>query len=105
MSRFIDVQPGLQAVPETLVVRVGDVLRFMATGGLIRSGTALELIGIFTESVVGTDGSVLTPSGPPNSVIFRALAPGLSVIDIVSGGPGQPGPRLTLTVWVEDGSG
>ncbi|WP_020104942.1 hypothetical protein [Nocardia sp. 348MFTsu5.1] len=101
MSRLIDIQPGLQELPTELVVGVGDVLRFAATGGHLRSGTAVELIGILAECVLGTDGSVVSPMGAPNTVLFRATAPGNAVIDVVTGDPWRSPVTHRLEIRVE----
>ncbi|MEX5306105.1 hypothetical protein RF644_10160 [Kocuria sp. CPCC 205258] len=87
MARLIDVRPQEENIPSELGVTVGDVIRFIATGGRVRSGTSVELLGMFTDSVVGTDGSVLTPSGPPTTVLFRARQLGDAVVDVVAGFP------------------
>jgi hypothetical protein len=101
VSRLIDIQPGQQELPAELVVEVGDVLRFAATGGHIRSGTAVELIGILNEGVLGTNGQVLSPMGAPGTVLFRAIGPGLAVLDIVTGDPWQSATTLALNIRVE----
>ncbi len=101
MSRLIDVRPDEEGLPRELVVAVGDVLRFAATGGRVRSGTGLEFLGALSESVVGTDGSVLTPLGPPGVVLFRARSPGSAVVDVVSGDPFGAAVTRSLVVHVE----
>jgi hypothetical protein len=101
VSRLIDIQPGLQDLPEEMVVRVGDVLRFSATGGHLREGTAVELIGILADAVLGTDGQVLSPMGPPGTVLFHATAPGRAVIDVVTGDPWQQSTTWSLNIRVE----
>jgi hypothetical protein len=101
MSRFIDLRPDEEGLPSELVLAVGDVLRVAGTGGAVRSGSGVELIGILSDSVVGTDGSILTPLGPPGAVLFRARGPGRAVVDVVTGDPfGSPVSR-TLVVRVE----
>ena len=87
MNRLIDVRPVERALPSLLEIGVGDVLRFSASGGRVTAGTAVELLGILTQSVLGTDGSVLTPQGAPNVVLFRACRPGHARIDVVTGDP------------------
>ena len=87
MGRLIDLRHGVPGEPRSLTIAVGDVLRVAATGGRVREGSAIELLGIYTESTVGTDGSVLTPAGAPNVVLFLGIAPGESVIDVVTGDP------------------
>ncbi len=87
MKRFIDIRPDEEDLPSELVITVGDVVRFTATGGRIRSGTGVEFLGILSDSVVGTDGSVLTPLGPPTALLLLARSPGSAVVDVVSGDP------------------
>ncbi len=86
MSRYIEVRPD-DALPEPLVLAVGDVVRLAATGGWVLSGQAVELVGVLTEGVVGADGSVLTPQGPPGVVLVRAREPGEAVLRLVTGDP------------------
>jgi hypothetical protein len=86
MSRYIEIRPD-DALPEPLVLAVGDVVRLAATGARVLSGRAVELVGILTEGVVGTDGSVLTPLGPPGVVLFRAREPGDALVRVVTGDP------------------
>lgn len=97
MSRLIEVQP----VPADLTVGVGDVLRFAASGGRVRNGTAVEILGIFVEGVLGTDGRVLTPMGSPNAVLFHARQPGRATIDVITGDPWHSPATRNVTVIVE----
>ncbi len=101
MSLLIDIQPDQQELPAALVVEVGDVLRFGATGGHVKEGTAMELMGIFSHGVVGTNGRVLSPMGGPGIVMFVAKAPGRAVIDIVTGDPWTSPTARLLDVLVE----
>jgi len=89
VGRYIDIRPDDEGLPAELVLAVGDVVRVAATGGGVRSGTGVELLGILTESVVGIDGSVLTPLGPPGCVLFRAREPGRGGGERGSGDPGR----------------
>ena len=101
MGRYIDIRPDDEGLPAELVLAVGDVVRVAATGGGVRSGTGVELLGILTEGVVGIDGSVLTPLGPPGCVLFRAREPGRAVVELVSGDPFRQPLTRTLAVRVE----
>lgn len=101
MSRYIDIRPDEEGLPSELVIAVGDVVRFVATGGRVRSGTGVELLGILSDSVVGTDGSVLTPLGPPGAVLFRGQSPGRAVVDVVSGDPFRSPTTHSVVVRVE----
>jgi hypothetical protein len=88
MARFIDIRSD-EPLPTDLTLDVGDLVRISATGGRVRSGTAVEILGVFSDSVVGTDGSVLTPLGAPNVVLVQALATGDAVVEIFTGDPFQ----------------
>lgn len=101
MSRLINVQPCLEEISAEVVVAVGDVLRFSAAGAHTRTGAAVELLGIFTDSVLGPDGHVLSPMGPPGTVLFRACTPGRAVIDLVTGDPWQSPTAQSITIRVE----
>jgi hypothetical protein len=101
VGRYVDLRPDDEGLPGELVLTVGDVVRVVATGGGIRSGSGVELLGILTESVVGTDGSVLSPQGPPGAVLLRAREPGRAVVDLVSGDPFREPLTRTLVVRVE----
>jgi hypothetical protein len=101
VGRYIDIRPDQEGLPAELALTVGDVVRVAATGGHVRSGSGVELLGILAESVVGTDGTVLTPLGPPGVVLFRALEPGHAVVDVVTGNPfGSPVTR-SIAVRIE----
>ncbi|NAZ84774.1 hypothetical protein [Kineococcus indalonis] len=101
MSRLIDIDPDHDGVPAELVLTVGDVVRFNATGVLLRSGSSVEVVGILIDSVVGADGSVLTPLGVPNTVLLKASAPGESRVDVVSGDPFGPSTSRSVLCRVQ----
>lgn len=101
VSRLIEIRPVEQELPAELVVEVGDVLRFAASGARLQDGNAVELLGIFVESALGTDGQVVAPAGPPNAVLFRAGLPGRAVIDLVLGDPWHSSGTRSITVVVE----
>lgn len=101
MSRIIEIRPGSEPVPAQLTVAPGDVLRFTASGGHVRTGSAVHLVGIFVPALVGTDGRVLAPMGAPNTVLFHALTPGRAEIDVVTGDPWHEPATVDLTVVVE----
>ena len=88
-------------MPAELVLSVGDVVRITATGGGVRSGSGVEVLGILTEGVVGTDGAVRTPLGPPGAVLLRACEPGRAVVDVASGDPFRDPVTRALVVRVE----
>ena len=101
MSRLITVDLVGDAIPDEVVVAVGDVLRFDASGGRVREGDAVEIVGIFTDGILGTDGQALSPMGPPNAVMFRARQPGTAEIDVVTGDPWHSPSTRSLTVVVQ----
>ena len=93
LPRVIDIQVG-QELPSALDMRVGDLLMFAASGGhILEGGAAVELLGSFTSSVISDEGSVLTPLGPPNVVLFRGRRPGRAQIDVIRGDPWQGSPQ------------
>ena len=87
-----------------LHVRVGDVLMFGATGGrLLEGGTTVELLGVFSTSVLSDDGRVLSPVGPPTTALFRALQSGETRIEVITGDPWQGTPqRQQVAIVVAD---
>jgi hypothetical protein len=101
MSRLINIQPVPRELPASLTLSVGDVMLFAASGGHVLDGVAVELRGSFVESVLGTDGRVHTPMGPPNVVLFFAREPGQAVIDIVTGDPWHSPATRRMTVVVQ----
>ena len=101
MSRLIEIHPGTEPMPVRLTVAEGDMLRFTASGGHVREGSAVRLVGIFALALVGTDGQVLAPMGTPNTVLFHALMPGRAEIDVVTGDPWRAPRTVGLTVVVE----
>ena len=101
MGRYIDIRPDDEGLPAELVLAVGDVVRVAATGGAVRSGTGVELLGILTDAVVGIDGSVVTPVGPPGVVLLRAREPGRAVVELASGDPFREPLTRALGVRVE----
>ena len=85
MGRLIEVA-NISMCPSPMTVHVGDVLLFRAAGGLVLSGNdAIELLGAFVTAVVGTDGSIVSPAGLPNAVLYRARGAGKSRIEVVTG--------------------
>jgi hypothetical protein len=101
VSRLIEIQPIAQDLPAQLTVDVGDVLRFAASGGRVQNGEAVEILGIFVESVLGIDGRVLAPMGSPNAVLFKARRPGQAAIEVVCGDPWSSPAIRSMTVVVE----
>jgi hypothetical protein len=102
VGRYIDIRPDEEGLPSELVLAVGDVVRFTASGGRVRSGTGVELLGVLSDSIVGTDGSVLTPMGAPGAVLFQASSPGRAVVDVVWGDPFRSPVSGDVVVRVEE---
>jgi len=100
VSRLVEV-PSAQRFPQVLTIVAGDVVRFDASGGHVREGGAVEVLGVFVGALLGTDGTVLTPAGGPNVVLFRGRAPGRARIDVVTGDPWRAPVTRALTVVVE----
>jgi len=87
MARLIEIQEG-QTLSAEEEIAVGDILFFHASGGHVDSGgEVVELLGAFTTAVVGIEGQILEPMGPPNTVVFRARNPGEAKIAVMSGDP------------------
>ena len=87
MGRLIEVDDPLKC-PSRLAVHTGDMLLFRAAGGRVRSGQGIvEMLGPFLQAILVEGGEVLTPQGPPNTVLFRACRPGHAVVDVITGDP------------------
>jgi hypothetical protein len=101
MALLIEVQ-DVNISPSPLTVHPGDVLFLRAAGGRIRSGAdVVEFLGPFLSAVVGDDGTILTPMGPPNTILLRARRPGRAVIDVVTGDPFHHPQTTELILTVE----
>jgi hypothetical protein len=93
LARLVEIQAG-QDLPPVLHVQVGDLLMFGASGGrLLDGGTTVELLGVFSTSVVSDDGRVLSPVEPPTSALFRAIQSGQARIEVIRGDPWQTTPQ------------
>src|SRR4249920_3897197 len=101
MPRLIEV-PDAEVCPSPQTVKVGDVFLFRAAGGHVQSGhDVIELVGPFVPAVMGDDGNILTPMGPPNTVLFRARQPGDALIDVVTGDPFHATQTTVVRITVE----
>ena len=101
MSRLIEVQLP-DRFPKPLEVRVGDVLLLAATGARIKDGgRAVEVWGPFLSAVVGENGAVVAPEGPPNTVLVRACEPGSVTLEVFTGDPFHAPRKGILRVTVE----
>lgn len=102
MGRLIEIQPGTQGFPPSITVEVGDLLVFSATGGHVQSGAdAVEIVGAFLSSVLGSNGRILSPMGAPNAVLFLARRPGHATIEVVTGDPWHASQTTMLDLTVE----
>jgi hypothetical protein len=107
MSRLIEIQ-DVERLPPEITLRVGDLLWVPASGGRVHlpiantaTSSGVQLLGIFVQAVLGLNGEVVAPEGPPNAVLFVARNPGKSLIDIMTGDPWQGSRIKTLLINVE----
>ncbi|RZI53886.1 MAG: hypothetical protein EOP16_00630 [Pseudonocardia sp.] len=101
MNVFIEIQDLARLLPDQLVIQVGDILRFSASGALVKDGSSIEVLGILLEAVVGTDGQILRPMGSPNVVLLCARSAGYSTVDIITGDPWGSTTTTTVTIVVK----
>jgi hypothetical protein len=92
--RLIEVRPS-QGVEGPIVVETGDLVLLRASGTRLETGEGvIEVLGSFRTAVAGRDGAVLTPAGPPDAVVLRAVAPGHASAAVSTGDPFRnPGSR------------
>lgn len=97
------IEVGAEELPQSLTVKVGDVLNFAASGGAVEAGEeVIEAIGPFAPAIVGLEGRTVTAESPPTSVLFRAQARGRARLALFTGfGSRTPG-RATIEILVED---
>ncbi|GAS97731.1 uncharacterized protein RMCC_4697 [Mycolicibacterium canariasense] len=101
MAHYVDIAREPGPPPAHLTVDVDDVLRFSASGAVVREGESVEILGILNEAIVATNGELLAPQGPPNVVLVRACAPGSASLEIIAGDPFQPSDsRRTVRIVV-----
>lgn len=112
MGRLIEVQ-DIDVLPPDVTLRVGDALCFAATGGRVHQSEerqlndaeeVVQLLGIFLQSVIGTNGQIISPMGSPNNVLFLARRPGSVRIDVVTGDPWRNPRAITLNIIVKTNS-
>lgn len=102
MSRLIQVDAGVVG-GAPLVVRLGDVLAFAASGVRMGVGSSvLEQLGPLLTAVVGVDGRVISPEGPPSTVLFVARAPGRATLEVMIGEPWRAPHRTSYVIDVQD---
>jgi hypothetical protein len=99
MGRLIEVRRVVD-LPAELVVQVGDLLLFRATGGRVQSGVGVTHLGSFVAGALTGDGKVVSAVGAPDATLFHALEPGRALIDLFTGDPWRDPRRTTVTVEV-----
>ncbi|HEV8072389.1 MAG TPA: hypothetical protein VGP76_32020 [Planctomycetaceae bacterium] len=82
-------------------IRVGDVLLISASGGLVQSGSSIELGGPYIPATaVGSE--VLTAMGGPHTMLAWARQHGPATLEIVTGDPWQETEVTVLHISVEE---
>jgi hypothetical protein len=99
MGRLIEVRRVVD-LPAELVVQVGDLLLFRATGGCVESGAGLTNLGSFVAGSLTGDGQVLAAAGAPDATLFHASEPGSVLIELFTGDPWREPRRTTVAVEV-----
>jgi hypothetical protein len=95
----IDVAPDEE---RSVTMRVGEVLRIAASGALVSAGNdVVQMLGAFQAAVTGPQGQVVTPCGPPNTVLCQANRPGAATLEIKKGDPFHAPRSSLLTITVE----
>lgn len=102
MGRFLDLDPSRPGgLPSSLEVRVGDLLRFHASGGrVVDGGATLRLLGTFRPAVLSTADTVLSPEGGPTMVVLWAVEPGSAAVEVMTGDPWRATRTSRLEVLV-----
>lgn len=101
MGRLIEAQPE-QPLPQSLRLKVGDLLSFAATGGHVQAGAdAVEILGPFIPGTIVAGGQILSPAGAPCALFFLARRPGRARIDVVTGDPWAAPQATTLELTIE----
>src|ERR1700737_169419 len=99
MGGLIEVR-GVVDLPAELVVQVGDLLLFRATGGRVQSGTGVINLGSFVAGTLTGDGQILSSAGAPDATLFHASEPGRVLIELFTGDPWREPRRTTVAVDV-----
>lgn len=100
MGRLVEIE-SMQDLPPSLTLRVGDALRLWASGGRVESGAAaVESLGPYQTSVLGTHGDVVAPAGPPNVILFLARRPGRAIVKVMMGDPWHSAQSQTFEINV-----
>ena len=95
MPRLIEIQ-DVRSVSSQLSVVAGDALWFTASGGRVVQGEdVVQSLGPYVPACPGPAGQLISPAGPPTTIIFIARAAGKAAIEIVTGDPYHD-PRTTV---------
>src|SRR5690242_13746029 len=87
MARLIEVD-NLDHLPAAIVIKRSDVLLFRASGGYVTAGSdCIRVTGPMTTGTILADATVISPSGPPNAILFEAILQGKSQIEVLTGDP------------------
>jgi hypothetical protein len=99
MGRLIELRRVVD-LPAELVVQVGDLLLFRATGGRVQSGAGVTNLGSYIAGTLTDDGQVLSALGAPDATFFQASEPGRALIELLTGDPWREPRRTTVVVEV-----
>lgn len=101
MGRLIEVS-DICALGSPLNVKAGDVLLFHTSGArVVSGGEAVEVLGPFTAGLVATHGQVLSPEGPPGTILIRARKHGQATIVVFEGDPFHAPRGVEIVIAVE----
>src|SRR5438445_13863619 len=91
-----------ESFPETLQLSVGDCLSINASGASVEQGSEnLELFGPLVETVLGSNGEMLTPCGLPNRILFLAREQGRAKAIVTKAAGFQSATVTHITVLIE----
>ena len=94
MGRLLEIDSA-QALPASVTLAVGDVLKVGVTGGNLQSRPdVVEILGPFVPGVLVDGAKIVSPMGAPGTIMVLARRPGRTVIDFATGDPwGAPGTK------------
>lgn len=102
MARLIDVE-DVQSLPNQLDLHTGDLLVIKASGGFVSDGeTVVERLGPFVPGSLQTNGTILSPMGSPNTVLFWARQTGQATVSVSLGDPFFNPQLVQVVVHVAD---
>ena len=62
-------------------------MRVGGTGGRVEDGACLNCLGAYRTGYLPPTGGFIAPAGPPNAVLFQAVAAGHARIVVFTGDP------------------